>query len=165
MTISPRAFLALLLVVSLAACTPADEGGEDASADDVSRPALVLLISVDQMRADYLDRFGPQLTGGFRALLEDGAVFTNARQDHAITATAPGHNAMLSGLYPRDSGIVDNTWFDRTLGRRRGAVSDPEDTHCPPEDGECRGGNSLSPAFSRHESCRWLVHDETTHAN
>jgi len=122
--LSRRCSLLLLLAVSITACAPT---GEDTSAESTSRPVLVLLIAVDQMRADYLDRFGPLFTGGFRTLLADSAVFTSARQDHAITATAPGHSAMLSGLYPRASGIVDNTWFDPTTGRRRGAVSDPEE--------------------------------------
>jgi len=34
---------------------------------------------------------------------------------------------MLSGLYPRDSGIIDNTWFDRARGTRQGAVSDADE--------------------------------------
>ena len=87
---------------------------------------MLLVISVDQMRADYLERFGPALTGGLRLLLEEGAVFANASHGHAITATAPGHAALLSGLYPRDNGIIDNAWYDRTLGRRERASIDPD---------------------------------------
>jgi hypothetical protein len=33
-------------------------------------------------------------------------VFTNARHDHAITETAPGHSVMLSGRFPRGTGIA-----------------------------------------------------------
>ena len=126
MTSLLRACLALLFIVPLATCVLLDVGTADATADGMEKPALLLLIAVDQMRADYLDRFRPQLNGGLRTLLEDSAVFINARQDHAITSTAPGHAAMLSGLYPRDSGMVDNTWFDRTLGRLERAAIDPE---------------------------------------
>ena len=126
MTSLLRACLALLFIVPLATCVLLDVGTGDATADGMEKPTLLLLIAVDQMRADYLDRFGPQLNGGLRTLLEDSAVFINARQDHAITSTAPGHAAMLSGLYPRDSGMVDNTWFDRTLGRLERAAIDPE---------------------------------------
>jgi predicted AlkP superfamily pyrophosphatase or phosphodiesterase len=61
------------------------------------------------MRADYLERFGPQLTGGLARLTRGGAVFTNAFHDHAITETAPGHSVMLSGRFPRSTGIVTNT--------------------------------------------------------
>jgi hypothetical protein len=73
------------------------------------RPTLVVLIAVDQMRGDYLERFGKQFTGGLARLSRGGAVFTNAYHDHAITETAPGHAVMLSGRFPRSTGIVLNT--------------------------------------------------------
>jgi predicted AlkP superfamily pyrophosphatase or phosphodiesterase len=72
------------------------------------QPDLVVFISVDQLRGDYLDRFGSQLTGGFARLMRDGAHFTNAYQDHAVTVTAPGHASMLSGRFPRSTGIISN---------------------------------------------------------
>ncbi|HJO29458.1 MAG TPA: alkaline phosphatase family protein [Acidobacteriota bacterium] len=126
MTSLLRGCLAFLFTIPLATCGFLDVGAGDANAEENEKPALLVLIAVDQMRADYLDRFRPQFIGGLRTLLEDSAVFINARQDHAITSTAPGHAAMLSGLYPRDSGMVDNTWFDNTLGRRERAAIDPE---------------------------------------
>ncbi len=72
-------------------------------------PTLVVLIAVDQMRADYLDRFGSQFTGGLARLTRGGAVFTNAWHDHAISETAPGHSVMLAGRFPRGTGIVMNS--------------------------------------------------------
>lgn len=69
---------------------------------------LVVLITVDQLRADYLERFGPQLRGGLARLTRGGAWFTNAHQDHAITETAPGHASLLSGRFPRSTGIMMN---------------------------------------------------------
>jgi len=71
-------------------------------------PTLVVHITVDQFRADYLDRWRPQLTGGLAWLLRHGAVFTHAYQDHAMTETAPGHATMLSGRNPHATGIVRN---------------------------------------------------------
>jgi len=69
----------------------------------------VLFITIDAMRPDYLSRFEPQLTGGLGKLYRDGAVFTNAFQDHAITETAPGHSATMSGRFPVHTGISANT--------------------------------------------------------
>ena len=66
------------------------------------------MITVDQLRADYLERFRPQFTGGLARLLKSGAVFTDAHHDHAITETAPGHATLLSGRYPRSTGIMLN---------------------------------------------------------
>jgi predicted AlkP superfamily pyrophosphatase or phosphodiesterase len=68
----------------------------------------VVLISIDQMRGDYLQRFAPQLQGGLGRLMRGGAWFTNAHHDHAITETAPGHATLLAGRFPRSTGIMMN---------------------------------------------------------
>ncbi|HUQ46035.1 MAG TPA: alkaline phosphatase family protein [Gemmatimonadaceae bacterium] len=72
-------------------------------------PTLVVLVTIDQFRADYLDRFGPQFRGGLARLIRGGARFTDAHQDHAITETAPGHATLLSGRFPRSTGITMNS--------------------------------------------------------
>ena len=72
------------------------------------RPRLVVVITVDQLRPDYLDRYRPQLRGGFAMLLKKGAFFTDAYQDHAVTETAPGHSTILSGRWPVHTGIIRN---------------------------------------------------------
>ena len=72
------------------------------------KPALVVLVTIDQFRADYIQRFGPQLRGGIARLARGGAVFTNAHQDHAITETAPGHATLLAGRFPRSTRIMMN---------------------------------------------------------
>ena len=74
-----------------------------------AKPKLVVFITVDAMRPDYLSRFEKQLTGGLGRLYRGGAVFTNAFQDHAITETAPGHSATMSGRFPVHTGIIANT--------------------------------------------------------
>lgn len=93
------------LIPALAPAQPA------ATARAVRRapPTLVVFLTVDQLRPDYLERFGAQLTGGLGRLYRGGAVFTHAFQDHAITETAPGHAATLSGRFPRSTGIVTNS--------------------------------------------------------
>ena len=78
--------LALCLSTAGAQTTPAPE-----------RPSLVVLITIDGFRGDFLTRFGPQLTGGLGRLTKGGAWFTDAHQDHGITETAPGHASLLSG--------------------------------------------------------------------
>jgi predicted AlkP superfamily pyrophosphatase or phosphodiesterase len=73
-------------------------------------PSLLVFITVDQLTPIYFDRFGTQLTGGLARLYRNGAVFTNAFQDHAVTETAPGHASTMSGRFPRSTGIVTNTY-------------------------------------------------------
>src|SRR4029077_6782816 len=72
------------------------------------RPALVVLIAVDQMRPDYFERFRGQFHGGLRTIRERSAFFPNAHQEHAMTETAPGHSAMLSGREPVHTNIFSN---------------------------------------------------------
>jgi predicted AlkP superfamily pyrophosphatase or phosphodiesterase len=87
-------------------------------------PKLVLVITVDQFRYDFLERFGPIFGGqGFRRLMT-GAVFTNANYDYVPTYTAPGHAAIFTGAGPAQNGIVGNLWFDRETGKLRVMVSD-----------------------------------------
>ena len=71
-------------------------------------PRLVVLLAVDQLRPDYFTRWGPQLTGGLGRLWREGAAYVNGFHDHAITETAPGHAAMLSGRHPRSTGVILN---------------------------------------------------------
>ena len=73
------------------------------------KPALLVFITVDQMREDYLERWRGEFIGGFRRLVFGGAFFTNGHQDHAITETAPGHASTMSGRFPRSTGITRNT--------------------------------------------------------
>jgi hypothetical protein len=79
---------------------------------------------VDQFRYDYLTRFQADFTGGLKRLLDQGAVFTNANYDSAPTVTAVGHSTFLTGATPATSGIIGNTWWDRTEGELITSVSD-----------------------------------------
>jgi len=69
---------------------------------------LIVAITVDQMRYDYLERFAGQYQSGLARLIKGGAIYTNAYQDHANTETAPGHATILSGREPYRTGIVLN---------------------------------------------------------
>lgn len=106
-----RAVLATA-VLSAAACRPAAAAipAPLAPPDTAApRPTLVVFITVDQLRTDYLTaRFGDQLTGGLKRLL-GGAFFVKGMQDHAITETAPGHASTMSGRFPVHTGIVMNS--------------------------------------------------------
>lgn len=74
-----------------------------------SRPKLIVVITVDQLRPDYFTRWKSQLTGGLGQLATEGAFFTDGYQDHAVTETAPGHSTILSGLWPAHTGIIRNS--------------------------------------------------------
>jgi predicted AlkP superfamily pyrophosphatase or phosphodiesterase len=88
------------------------------------RPSLILAITIDQFRYDYLARFRDQYRGGLARLLNQGAVFTNAYCNHFPTVTAIGHSTYLSGATPSVSGIIGNSWYDRQSGKSVTSVSD-----------------------------------------
>jgi hypothetical protein len=96
-----------------------------AGAAPAGRPALVVVISIDQFRYDYVTRFAPYFdSDGFRRFLDRGATFTNARYPYATTYTGPGHAAIGTGRVPAESGIIANTWFDRLNRRPEYCVAD-----------------------------------------
>jgi predicted AlkP superfamily pyrophosphatase or phosphodiesterase len=101
----PAGLAPLLLVL---AASPLRAQG-DAPSLAPAPPSLVVLVTIDQFRADYLERFGPQLRGGLARLMRGGAWFTDAHHDHAITETAPGHATLLAGRFPRSTGIMMNS--------------------------------------------------------
>jgi Uncharacterized proteins of the AP superfamily len=96
----------------LALCAPIALGfpvGAQQHSPPPARPRLIVFLTIDQMRSDYFDRWAGQLTGGLARFRQNGAFFTNAFQDHGVTETAPGHSVVMSGRFPRSTGILRNT--------------------------------------------------------
>jgi arylsulfatase A-like enzyme len=89
-----------------------------------SQPRLLLILVVDQMRADYLDTFRHRWRAGLATLLRDGAVFERAEYPYSNTVTCPGHATIGTGTFPHRHGMVLNTWWDRD---RRVAVACTDD--------------------------------------
>lgn len=79
-------------------------------------PALIVYISIDQMRPDYFERYGKYFTGGFSRLYNQGITYTNADLNYATSETGPGHATLGTGCFPWKSGIQGNEWIEvRTL--------------------------------------------------
>jgi predicted AlkP superfamily pyrophosphatase or phosphodiesterase len=122
-------------------------------------PRLVVVIVIDGLPQEqilkYRDQYGP---GGFDLLLRKGAWFANAHQAHAVTLTAPGHTAVLTGAYPYQSGIIANEWIDpRTLAETY-CTGDPAHSYIGEETEKLDG---TSPANLRVST----VGDELRYAN
>ncbi|HEX2062021.1 MAG TPA: alkaline phosphatase family protein [Thermoanaerobaculia bacterium] len=77
-------------------------------------PDLIVVLSVDQLRFDYVDRFAPWFSDrGFKRFQREGAVFPDARYRYSTAFTGPGHAAIGTGMVPAENGIVGNSWFER----------------------------------------------------
>ena len=105
--VQPFAVMRALVVVALSLSSLALAG----EALESARPRLAVVISVDQMRADYLERYAPLYgEGGLKRFLAQGTVFTNGHYRHGVTKTGPGHAVILSGVHANVHGIVANEW-------------------------------------------------------
>lgn len=107
------AAISLLLTASFAY---AANSPRSARLQAAGRPSLVILVVVDQLRADLLDRYGNLFTGGFRRLRDQGYSYVNASHAHAATETAVGHASLSTGVHPNRHGIIGNSWYEQSGG-------------------------------------------------
>ncbi len=93
------------------------------------RPKIVVIIVVDQMRGDMIERYHDQFTeGGFRLLMDRGAWFSSCYYNYANTRTGPGHATIGTGTYTLGHGILANEWYDPDLKKFVTSVEDANTT-------------------------------------
>ena len=116
-----RAF-ALLVVMVSGLPTVARASAYDA------KPKLVIILVIDQLRGDYLDRYRADFKtpNGFNLFLKKGAYFPECYYDYANTMTAPGHATIGTGSYTNGHNIALNDWWDldRSAGHMISSVED-----------------------------------------
>ncbi|MHB8734093.1 MAG: alkaline phosphatase family protein [Terriglobales bacterium] len=134
----------VVLCVSLLASLAFSAPSPAAASPRLHAPKLIVFIAVDQMRADYLERFAPYEKGGLHYFHQEGAVFANANYHHIPTETGPGHSVLLSGRNPAHTGIVANEWYDRGSRAMVYCVADPAAPLLASADGP-NAGPGVSP--------------------
>ena len=84
------------------------------------RPTRVLIIILDQMRPDYVQRFDMR---NVKALMRGGVNFPRARLGHMAAETVISHNVITSGQFPKHMGWTNEVYRDvaGTLGGGDGA--------------------------------------------
>ena len=117
-----------------------------------AKPKLVVLLVVDQMRADYVEKFRHQWTGGLKRLVDEGAWFRDAAYPYAATETCVGHSTISTGSFPATHGMVSNEWWDRALQKNVTCTSDSNVKNVAYGGATVKGGDSaakmLIPAFA-----------------
>jgi len=104
--------LVVTCVSVVAAALPAAPAAQE------PRPvSLVVILVVDQMRADYLTTFASRWQAGFKTLLTGGTQFVNAEYPYWSTVTCAGHSSIATGSLPRTHGMILNRWWDRAERR------------------------------------------------
>jgi len=118
-------------------------------------PRLVVLVAVDQMIPEQLERLAPHLDGGLGRFVTAGRVWPAAELRHAATETGPGHATLGTGVLPSRHGIVGNAYYDRAAGSWRYCAQDDEALLLAPggairdaAPGGPSGANLLVPGFA-----------------
>lgn len=79
-----------------------------------SVPRLVVGITIDQLRSDYLHAFMPLYgEGGFKLLLEKGQVYSNVQYQHSPIDRASAIASIVTGTVPYNHGIIAEEWMNR----------------------------------------------------
>ena len=108
---SVRLTCALALLLPLAACTTTPAPSTPRAAAPLTPPKL-LLISIDGLRADALDR---GITPNLQRIV-DGGVRARWMTPSYPSLTFPNHYTIVTGLRPDHHGIIHNAMDDASLG-------------------------------------------------
>ena len=114
-----RTFALVLAVLLVLVCAPR------AAAPRPAPPKLAVILVVDQMRADYVDRFKGDWSAGLKRLVTKGAWFRRAAYPYLTTVTCAGHATVSSGAFPNTHGVFQNAWWDRDAHRVMTCTEDP----------------------------------------
>jgi len=115
-------FCAIILLTTLIGKSLIAQSNKNDNADI---PKLVLVLSVDQMRTDYLSRYWNKFQpGGFKRLVSEGAVFSNAQLDLHVQKISTGTATLFTGVYPATHGIVNDSWYDRLKKKEINCIAD-----------------------------------------
>ena len=95
-------------------------------------PRLVVSITIDQLRTDYLDIYAP-LYGeeGLRKLLTEGKVFTNGAYNFTPVDRASAIASIYTGTVPYYHGITAYEWLDKETLRPQNCVRDQKIGYSP----------------------------------
>jgi hypothetical protein len=109
-------------IASLAAALAALGCSSDPD-DEFRRAELgIFVLVVDGLRPSEIGAITPNL-----AALRDGGTEWTESRSVLIAETIPNHVAMMTGVYPRRSGIAANDYWDRTGAPDGTNLSDPEE--------------------------------------
>lgn len=96
-------------------------------AQQPSAPKLVVCITVDQLRGDYIEYFYNTLgEKGFKRLLNQGIVYNNIRFEFNNVEQSTSFATLFTGSNPCFSGIIGNEVFDFDKEKEISCLNDPE---------------------------------------
>lgn len=114
-----------LFLTSLIAIFSMHVSAQQTPVNPENQVRLVVVINVEHMRTDYINRFWNKFqTDGFQQLVNDGAVCANTTMDLQVQNTVTGVPSLFTGVYPERHGIVGRKWYDRLRKKEVDALDD-----------------------------------------
>lgn len=156
-----KALLLGLLALAVSPSHALSEGTEGSGGTTASAeaPRLIVILAVDQLVPDQMDRLKRDFTGGLRRLHNKGARFDGAALPYSASETGPGHATMSTGCLPRTHGIVGNGMRSRSKGETIYCVADPavSTVHSGGRDepGSYSAKNVLVPTLGDHLKAKY----------
>lgn len=90
-------------------------------------PRLVVGITIDQLRTDYLNAFSPLYgEGGFKKLMEFGQIYRNVQYASHNIDQASSIASIVTGSVPYNHGIIGEDWMNRATLQPIHCVDDSE---------------------------------------
>ena len=98
----------------------------------VQAPRLVVSITIDQLRTDYLETYAPLYSNdGLKRLLTDGKVFINGAYNFTPVDRACAIASLHTGTVPYYNGITAEEWLDKQTLRPQNCVRDQKIGYSP----------------------------------
>jgi predicted AlkP superfamily pyrophosphatase or phosphodiesterase len=118
--------ISLLLFAALTASACAHRSDVQVQAPAAAgAPKLLVIVVVDQLRAQHLDDYRAQFTKGIKRLLDQGAWYRRGAYPYLNTVTCVGHATIGTGTFPYRHGMILNAWYDRETKRSPTCTEDP----------------------------------------
>ncbi len=112
-----RIFASILFLVSVFQAV--------AQLNNIDRPKLVVGITIDQMRQEYIYRYYSTYgVGGFKRLINKGFMLEHAHYNYVPTYTGAGHASIFTGTTPAIHGVIGNDWYDKAIEKTVYCVGD-----------------------------------------
>ncbi|MBL7941187.1 MAG: alkaline phosphatase family protein [Flavobacteriales bacterium] len=116
----------LLMSVGFFSCAVIPQVSQPTSAASSTPPRLIIGITVDQMKYDFLEKYRSDFgSGGFNRLVSEGFSARNLHYNYMPTYTGPGHASIFTGTTPVNHGIIANDWYDREKNALVYCAADP----------------------------------------
>lgn len=92
-----------------------------------TNPKLVVGITIDQLRTDYIEAFAPLFgNDGFKRLWKEGRVYRHAEYGFSNIDCASAIATIYTGTTPSTHGIISKEWMNPSSLQPENCVDDPE---------------------------------------